>query len=65
MFKVVANKQITEGTIINERAFDECCQERGYEPKDRNKLIQILTQRGARGSGISLFTLQAYRRKYD
>ena len=39
MFRIAANKPITESNVINERTFDECCQERGYEPKDRNKLI--------------------------
>lgn len=65
MFKVVAGKQITEATMVTQRTFDECCHEKGYEPKDRAKLIQALTQDGARGPGISLFALQAFRRKYD
>ena len=39
MFKIVANQPITETTTINERTFDQCCQERGYDPKDRSKLI--------------------------
>ena len=46
MFKVVS-KNLTESNVINERAFDECCQEKGYEPKDRSKLIQILNARSS------------------
>ena len=65
MFKVVANRPITETTTINERTFDQCCQERGYDPKDRSKLIQALMQRTSQGVGISLYSLQTFRRKYD
>ena len=57
MFKITGSKQLSESSVINDRTFDECCADRGYEPKDRNKLIQILTERGARGSGISLYSL--------
>ena len=65
MFRVVSQRQLTQDSIISERMFDECCIERGYEPKDRAKLIQALTARGTRTSGISLYELQNFRRKWD
>ena len=43
MFKITGTKQIGPDAIINDRTFDDCCAERGYVPKDRNRLIQSLT----------------------
>ena len=62
MFKVVS-QSITQDAVISERQFDECCAERGYEPKDRNKLVQALSS--GRQSGISLHSLQVFKRKWD
>ena len=65
MFKVPGQKQIGPDALINERVFDDCCAERGYEPKDRAKLIQLLTERTPKGSGISLYSLQMQKRRYE
>ena len=35
MFKVVSQSSISQDAVISERQFDECCAERGYEPKDQ------------------------------
>ena len=64
MFKVVSQSGITQDAVISERQFDECCAERGYEPKDRNRLVEALMQKGAR-PGISLHSLQVFKRKWD
>ena len=45
MFKQISQKSLTADSLINEATFDECCQESRYEPSNRAKLIQHLSDR--------------------
>ena len=66
MFKVTGQRQLTPDVTITEQFFDQCCQERGYVPKDRARLVQALTRRdGHRSAGVSLYELAMAKRKDD
>ena len=63
MFRIIANKTITQDAIITEQQFDNSCAEHGYEPKDRSNLLQVLMDKSSRGiTGISLYRLQQYKK---
>lgn len=64
MFQV-GLKTIGQNTIIPDRDFVQLLEDKGYQAKDLQKLMALLTKKSAQGSGISLFLLYQYKKKWD